>query len=139
MKEQCDILIARMWPKGHPNPPLTREDYLGNPYVILKEGQEPSKPWECKTREEALSKYKQWLYHGKEIIHHRDPGEYRRKALEYLPGHYKWGCFCAPEPCHGEILKKWFRRQLVIRKARATYRLKHSGKGSRTKQEGGGK
>ena len=61
MKEQCDILIGRMWPKGHPNPPLAREDYLGNPYVILKPGQEATEPWHCKTREEALDKFKEWL------------------------------------------------------------------------------
>ena len=105
MHEQCDILIGRIWPKS--NPPLAMEDYLGNPYVILKEGKEPSKPWECKTRQEALAKYKEFLYYGKEVVNGRDPGEYRRVALEHLPGHYKWGCFCAPEKCHGEILRSW--------------------------------
>ena len=95
-------------------------DYLGNPFVILKPGQEPTEPYHCKTRKEALDKFRKWLRYGTEIVHHRDPVEYRRKALEALPGHYKWGCYCAPEKCHGDVLKSWLR--LKIRLMRRKYK-----------------
>ena len=79
-------------------------------------------------REEVLTKYKEWLYHGTEVAGHRDPKEYRRKALEELPGHYSWGCYCKPETCHGDILLAWLRRQLQVRKARRNYRQKQKHK-----------
>jgi hypothetical protein len=80
--------------------------YLGNPFVIGKDG----------NRDEVLAKYKEWLYHGTKVVNGRDPKEYRRKALEELPGHYLWGCYCAPEKCHGEILKSWLRLKLRLRR-----------------------
>jgi hypothetical protein len=54
-----------------------------NPYVIGRDGD----------RDEVLAKYaeaKQDLWRGCEKL--------RGKAL---------GCWCAPEPCHGDILKRW--------------------------------
>lgn len=130
MKEKCDIMIAREWLSRSKDYPLAgMSGYLGNPYVIVKPGKESTKPWECRTREEALTKYEEFLYHGKDVVNGRDPKEYRRKALEELPGHYLWGCYCAPEKCHGDILLKWLRRQLQIRRARLKYEGKHSKRG----------
>ena len=62
---------------------------------------------------EILEKYNEWLFNSIEVINGRDPGEYRRKALE-LPGHYKWGCFCKPNSCHVDILLQWLKEQLVF-------------------------
>ena len=107
MEDQCDVLIGRNWPRGKANHPLAgMSGYLGNPFVIGKDG----------TREEVLAKYKEWLYHGTKVVNGSDPVEYRRFALEELPGHYKWGCFCAPEKCHGDILRSWLRLKLRLKR-----------------------
>lgn len=35
------------------------------------------------------------------------PAEYRRWALEQLPGHYRWGCYCKPEAFQGDTMLEW--------------------------------
>jgi DNA replicative helicase MCM subunit Mcm2 (Cdc46/Mcm family) len=123
----CDILIARNWPDGlRPHPLAGMSGYLGNPFVIGKD--------KDGTREEVVPKYKEWLHHGTEIVNGRDPKEYRRLALKELPGHYRWGCYCKPEVCHGDILLAWLKRQLQIQKARQTYTLKSRGREKKQSQ-----
>ena len=103
-RERCDAFGGRNWPKGLKNLPLCgMSGYLGNSFEIGKD----------ENREECLIKYENWLDHGTEVIDGRDPVEYRRKAFKELPGHYKWGCFCAPNACHLHILKNWMEKKLV--------------------------
>jgi len=66
---------------------IGRGSIYGNPYKIGKDG----------TREEVLEKYRQWL-HASMFL-----GELTEKDLLYLKDK-RLGCFCKPEPCHGDIL-----------------------------------
>lgn len=66
------------------------------------------------TREEVILKYKAWLYDGTEVVNSSDPAEYRRWALEQLPGHYRRDCHCKLEACHGDILLEWIKEQLQV-------------------------
>ncbi|MGC1132915.1 MAG: DUF4326 domain-containing protein [Nitrososphaeraceae archaeon] len=103
-REQCDAFLGRDWPKGLKNHPLCgMSGYFGNPFVEDLDG----------TLEGTLEKYREWLYFGTKVVNGRDPGEYRRKALEELPGHYKWGCLCKPSPCHLDILLQWLKEQPI--------------------------
>lgn len=46
------------------------------------------------TRSEAIEKYREWLYAHPEVIELAKK-ELRGKIL---------GCWCAPKPCHGDVL-----------------------------------
>ena len=66
---------------------------FGNPFVLEEMGIEM----------EVLAKYKEWLYRGTEVVNGYDPKEYRRKAINELPGFTNGACHCEPKACHGEI------------------------------------
>ncbi len=55
----------------------------GNPFVIGEHG----------TREEVIAKYRTWIQTQPALM----------KALPRLKGK-TLGCFCAPLPCHGDVL-----------------------------------
>lgn len=64
---------------------IGRPSKWGNPFVIGKDG----------TREEVIEKYRQWLV---PILEEHGVGpiaELKGKTL---------GCWCAPKPCHGDVL-----------------------------------
>jgi hypothetical protein len=65
----------------------------GNPFRIGRDG----------TRDEVIGRYRLWLC--KEI----EAGRIDMKELAALHGK-TLGCWCAPEPCHGEVLAGWARR-----------------------------
>lgn len=62
---------------------IGRPSIWGNPFVIGRDG----------TRDEVIRKYKQWLEGQPDLV--KRTSELRGKRL---------GCFCAPRPCHGDIL-----------------------------------
>ena len=68
---------------------IGRGSVFGNPFVIGKDG----------NRAEVIEKYRQWFL---EKI--SDPSF--RRAVWALEGK-KLVCFCAPLPCHGDVLKWW--------------------------------
>lgn len=80
-KEEYDVYIAR-------------PSKWGNPFSH-KEGTNPN--FMCKTREEAIDKYEEWITNGM--------GKHLLKDLHELKGK-RLGCWCKPLPCHGDILKK---------------------------------
>lgn len=59
--------------------------YWGNPFIEGKDG----------TREEVIEKYRQYII--------KQPALLRR--LPDLKGK-RLGCWCAPLPCHGDVLKE---------------------------------
>ena len=63
---------------------IGRPSIFGNPFVIGKDG----------TREDVLIKYYAWLTKQPTLVQ-RVKDELRGKRL---------GCWCAPKPCHGDIL-----------------------------------
>jgi hypothetical protein len=65
---------------------IGRPTKWGNPFIIGRDG----------SREEVIAKYEDHLRYQPELINALD--ELRGKTL---------GCFCAPEPCHGDVLARW--------------------------------
>lgn len=76
-KEKYDVYIGR-------------GSLWGNPFIIGEHG----------TREEVIAQYK--IYFDDKILN--DP-KFKEETLK-LNGK-KLGCFCAPKPCHGDIIKEW--------------------------------
>ena len=60
-----------------------RDEGWGNPFKIGRDG----------NREEVIEKYRSWLRDQPELI--ARARELRGKIL---------GCWCEPEPCHGDVL-----------------------------------
>ena len=94
---------------------IGRGSSLGNPYTHrkqdLKENKGKALYW-VETREEAVKKYKQWLIHA---LSNKWTAEY--KALYQLvraaaKHDIFLVCFCAPYPCHGDVLKEMIEQLL---------------------------
>jgi uncharacterized protein DUF4326 len=62
---------------------IGRPSKWGNPYVIGRDG----------TREQVIAKYRAWVLRRPELV----------AALPELRGKVL-GCWCAPQPCHGDVL-----------------------------------
>lgn len=77
--EKYDVYIGRGSKFGSP---FTHLKHLGGPLIIVD------------SREEALDKYKSWLFEQPELL----------KAVKEELKDKILGCFCKPLPCHGDIL-----------------------------------
>lgn len=64
---------------------IGRPSKWGNPFKIGRDG----------TREEVIKKYKHWICYQPGMLEMVE--ELRGKIL---------GCWCAPKPCHGDVLLK---------------------------------
>lgn len=62
---------------------IGRPELFGNPFVIGQDG----------TREEVIQKYREWVVDQKKVMN----------ALPDLLGKVL-GCWCSPNPCHGDVL-----------------------------------
>jgi hypothetical protein len=65
---------------------IGRPSKWGNPFSIGKDG----------TREEVIQKYERYLENRSDLV----------DALDELQGKIL-GCWCAPLPCHGDVLAEW--------------------------------
>lgn len=74
---------------------IGRPTILGNPFVIGKDG----------TREEVLQKYRRWLWGEIQSGNERVMAELKRLATMASESDLILSCWCAPEPCHGEIIR----------------------------------
>lgn len=89
--DKCDIKICRCKDNSIPEPPL--EGCFGNPFFLRN-------PNDDNERTHVIYKYKQYFLNRIEI-------DYKfREAVLSLKGK-KLGCFCAPKPCHGDIIIQW--------------------------------
>ena len=64
---------------------IDRATKWGNPFIIGRDG----------TRADVIVKYEQWLRQQPELM----------AALTELRGK-TLGCWCAPQPCHGDVLAR---------------------------------
>ena len=64
---------------------IGRPQKWGNPFSIGKDG----------TREDVIEKYEKWIRNTPRLLN--DLSELKGKTL---------GCWCSPQPCHGDILIK---------------------------------
>jgi hypothetical protein len=71
---------------------IGRGSKWGCPYTIIKDRPTLAKEI-VDSKEEALSKYKEYVLNSPELMGNLD--ELDGKTL---------GCFCKPEPCHGDVL-----------------------------------
>lgn len=71
---------------------IGRGSKWGCPYTIIKDRPTLAKEI-VDSKEEALSKYKEYVLNTPELMESLD--ELDNKVL---------GCFCKPEPCHGDVL-----------------------------------
>ena len=74
---------------------IGRPTILGNPFVIGKDG----------TREEVLQKYRRGLWRAMQSGNERVMAELKRLATIASESDLILSCWCAPEPCHGEIIR----------------------------------
>lgn len=71
---------------------IGRPSKWGNPFSHI-----PGKGIICKSREEAVQKYAEWITKGSGQYLLNDLHELRGKTL---------GCWCKPKLCHGDFLVK---------------------------------
>lgn len=71
---------------------IGRGSKWGCPYTIIKDRPTLAKEI-VESKEEALSKYKEYVLANEELMNSLD--ELEGKTL---------GCFCKPEKCHGDVL-----------------------------------
>jgi len=64
---------------------IGRPSKWGNPFIVGKDG----------TRDEVVAKYKNYIQNNPELL----------AEVKTLKGKIL-GCYCAPLPCHGDILKE---------------------------------
>ncbi|KAB4217196.1 DUF4326 domain-containing protein [Bacteroides uniformis] len=84
-KESCDVYIGRA---GH-----GKDGYFGNPFRLDAE----------MARGGTLESYRKYFYHrlSTDEEFRGRIGELRGKTL---------GCFCKPNPCHGDVIKEYLDR-----------------------------
>lgn len=71
---------------------IGRGSKWGCPYTIIKDRPTLAKEI-VGSKEEALAKYKEYVLNSPELM----------DSLDELDGKVL-GCFCKPEPCHGDVL-----------------------------------
>ena len=98
--------------KGENNYPIYRGSILGNPYTHIKD-KKTLAMFVVKTREEAIERYKGYfdrMYSGNAPF---------RFLIDEMYEKYKNGediyleCYCAPLPCHGDIIKDKLEKRLM--------------------------
>ena len=88
---------------------IGRGSPLGNPYSHL-EG--TTALYKVASREEAIEKYRIWLEdqiyvkENQEIINELE----RLADLALREGKLLLRCFCAPSPCHGDVIKEYLEK-----------------------------
>ena len=68
---------------------IGRGSLFGNAFIIGTDG----------TREEVIEKYRKWF-------HKRLKDDWFVREVHALQGK-RLGCFCAPLPCHGDVIKEY--------------------------------
>lgn len=88
-KEECDVYIGR-GPGG---------THMLSPAIMIGSRGWLGNPWSDGTREENIEKFEETF-----LERVKDP-EFREAVLAlHLK---KLGCWCAPKPCHGNIIARW--------------------------------
>lgn len=79
-----EVVNKRTAPRGHVGIYVGRPTKFGNPFLIGRDGD----------RTEVIAKYDKWLTSQPALI---------KAAKEELRG-FDLVCWCAPEPCHADVL-----------------------------------
>lgn len=96
---------------------IGRENILSNPYTHLPV-KDTKAMYQCKSREEAIDKYSDYF----DLMYGRN-AEFT-KVVDEMYEKYKNGedlfleCYCAPQPCHGDIIAKKLQQRFIKEKYR---------------------
>lgn len=102
---------------------IHRPYILSNPYTHIKDKQTKAM-FVVPTREEAIERYSHYydVMYGKNIeftkIIDEIYAKYRRGEDIYL------GCYCAPKPCHGNIIARKLQARMIKEKIAEAKKLK---------------
>lgn len=89
---------------------IGRGSPLGNPYSHL-EG--TTALYKVATREEAIEQYRIWLQKQIEQPNFKVIEELDRLAYKAISeGSLKLRCYCAPAPCHGDVIKEFLEKAI---------------------------
>lgn len=89
---------------------IGRGSPLGNPYSHL-EG--TTALYKVATREEAIKQYRIWLQKQIEQPNFKVIEELDRLAYKAISeGSLKLRCYCAPAPCHGDVIKEFLEKAI---------------------------
>lgn len=87
---------------------IGRGSPLGNPYSHLEN---TTATFKVATREEAIENYRIWLREQIKKPNFKVIEELDRLAYKAISeGSLKLRCFCAPSPCHGDVIKEYLEK-----------------------------
>jgi hypothetical protein len=89
--------------KEHHDIYIGRPSKWGNPYTHIKD-RETKAEFIVDTREEAIAKYRDYILKNETLMN----------SLHELEGKIL-GCWCYPNPCHGEVLIDLVRKNAIKR------------------------
>lgn len=90
-------------PDGHSRIYIGRGSPLGNPYSHIRDSQAK---FLVPTREEAITKYKDWLTSQIAAGNRSVLTALEAIAQQSLNGGVDLICFCVPKACHGDVIKE---------------------------------
>ena len=111
------IIVYNMHQEEHEGPNsfnISRDSVLGNPFTHLKGSTRAKKV--VKTREDAIRLYSEYF-----DIAYRSNEDFKL-CIDYIYEKYKsgedvyLGCYCAPQPCHGDVIKMKLESRLMKEK-----------------------
>lgn len=114
------IIVYNMHQEEHEGPNsfnISRDSILGNPFTHLKGNTRAKKV--VKTREDAIRLYSQYF----DEVYEND--ENFKLCIDYIYEKFKngedvyLGCYCAPQPCHGDVIKRKLESRLMKEKTQA--------------------
>ncbi len=82
---------------------IDRRSVFGNPFTHLELGRTAAR-WKVDSVEEAITSYERW-FRGRV----KSDAKFRQMALN-LRGK-RLACWCAPGPCHGDVIVRWLGEQ----------------------------
>jgi len=89
---------------------IGRGSPLGNPYSHLEN---TTALYKVATREEAIEKYRIWLREQIKKPNFKVIEELDRLLYKAISeGNLKLRCFCAPAPCHGDVIKEYLEKAI---------------------------
>lgn len=81
-----------------------RPSSLGNPYALGRDG----------SREQVIAQYRRWLWAQLQLPGSPQERELRRLLAQARSGELELLCWCAPLPCHAEVVRSallWLARE----------------------------
>ena len=89
--------------------PITRKTPFGNPFEIGKHGD----------RAEVIEKFRHYFYHRI-----KTDEQFKKDVLQLRGKHLL--CWCAPLPCHGEVIREWLEQREWNLQQRRLVRDRHA-------------